>query len=116
MSDEKIEEMIQEKGLNAPRVTPQGIQDKIKAREFVVFHTHSGSVLRWCVLTMENGFTITGKPSASVSPENDDHEVGEQVAYENALREVWALEGYLLKQQLWEGDITYAGSSDLVLL
>lgn len=94
------EEMIQEKGLTAPRVTKEHIKSKIKSIEYVEHQTKSGSVLRWCCIEMENGFTVTGKPSASVSPENDNQEIGKKIAYENAYSEIWALEGYLLATQL----------------
>jgi len=93
------EEMIQEKNLNAPRLTPQTIQDTIKRCEF---HKLT-DVLTVCVLTLENGFTVTGE-SACASPENYDKQVGEKIARENAAEKIWLLEGYLLKQKLFEGN------------
>ena len=100
MTDEEIEVMINEKGLNAPRVTLAGLHDKIKNVEICKFISVSGQILRWAILTMENGFAVTGKASCSVSPENDNAELGEQIAITNAQDEVWALEGYALKDQL----------------
>ena len=49
------------------------------------------------------GFSITGSHSASVSPENDNQVIGENVAYENARREMWPLLGYALKDRLHRG-------------
>jgi hypothetical protein len=102
MDNEQLEKEIQEKGLTAPRVSLASIHEKMKTIEYVEYETRSGSILRWCVIELENGFTATGRPSVSVSAENDDVEIGEKVAYDNALNEVWPLEGYLLKQKLHE--------------
>ena len=92
------EEMIQEKNLNAPRLTPQLIQDAIKKCSY---HKLT-DVLTVCVLTLQNGFTVTGE-SACASPENYDKQIGEKIARENATEKIWVLEGYLLKQRLFEG-------------
>lgn len=81
----------------APKVTKALIEAKIKEVEYVTHGT-----LTWCVLHMENGFTITGKPSACVSPENYDAELGRKIAYENSFESTWQLEGYLLAQKLYE--------------
>ncbi|MFQ2373355.1 Gp49 family protein [Aeromonas caviae] len=125
MSDEQIEQMIQEKGLNAPRVTPQRIQDVIVSEHYFTaadgvsgeLHSHvcladpivdcrgipaSLALLTFCVLVLKNGFTVTGE-SACASPENFDPEVGRKAARQNAVNKIWALEGYLLKQALHEG-------------
>ena len=102
MNDKEIENEIQEKGPTAPRVTLNGMHEKITGSEIVKHISATGQVLRWAVLTMENGFAVTGKPSCSVSPENDDAELGEKIALQNAQDEVWALEGYALKQKLYE--------------
>jgi len=102
MNDKQIEQEIQEKGLNAPRVTLDNMHKAIKSVEIVKHVSIGGQVLRWAVLTMVNGFAVTGKPSCSVSPENDDQDLGEKIAVQNAQDEVWALEGYALKQKLHE--------------
>lgn len=96
MSEEQIEKEIQDKGLNAPRLTPALIDSKIKDK---AFHVFEGSCLTVCCLTLENGFTVTGE-SACVSPENFDAEIGETIAFEQARNKIWMLEGYLLKERL----------------
>lgn len=100
MTDEQIEQEIQEKGLTAPRVTKELIESKIEHVGYATYLTPTGSVLRWCCITMSNGFTVTGRPSASVSPENDDEEIGRKIAYDNAYDKIWELEGYLLADKL----------------
>ena len=63
--------------------------------------TPSGSVLRWAVLNLKNGFSVTGKPSAAVSPANDNEEIGRQVVIDNARNELWAYLGFRLKEQMY---------------
>jgi hypothetical protein len=98
MSEKEIEKEIQDKGLTAPRLTPELIDSKIKHAEYYVF---SGSSLTVCCLTLVNGFTVSGE-SACASPENFDEEIGKKISFGNARNKIWALEGYLLKQKLYE--------------
>lgn len=101
MSEQDIEKEIQEKGLNAPRVTPSVIDATIAEEDYHVFEKTSLTV---CCLTLQNGFTVTGE-SACASPENFDAEIGRKIARENARNKIWALEGYLLKSLLSNGSI-----------
>lgn len=94
----KIEKEIQAKGLNAPRLTPDLIESKIVKEEYYLLT----DVLTVCVLTLENGFTVTGE-SACASPANYNKEIGDRIARDNAREKIWVLEGYLLKQKLFEG-------------
>jgi len=98
MSEQAIEQEIQEKGLTAPRITPEHL-DKVIA--FENYHVFEGSQLTVCCLTLQNGFTVTGE-SACASPENFNAEIGQKTARNNARDKIWALEGYLLKQFLFE--------------
>jgi len=100
MNEEKLEQEIQDKGLNAPRLTPELIDLAIKSQ---AFHIFDGSQLTVCCLTLQNGFTVTGE-SACVSPENFNAEKGAKIAFENARDKIWMLEGYLLKQKLFESE------------
>ena len=99
MNEQDIEKEIQEKGLNAPRLTPELIDGAIKESRFHVF---GDTCLTVCCLVLTNGFTVTGE-SACASPANFDIELGEKIAYQKACEKIWALEGYLLKQRLFEG-------------
>lgn len=100
MSDEAIEMLIQEKGLTAPRVTPDDVKVNIVDVEYVRHVTSSGKVLRWAVITTKNGFAVVGKPSAAVSVANDNEQVGQEVAYLNSVSELWPLMGYALADRL----------------
>lgn len=96
MSEQDIENEIQAKGLNAPRLNPQHIDNTIAGE---AYHVFEGTNLTVCCLTLRNGFTVTGE-SAAASPENFDVEIGRKIARQNAREKIWALEGYLLKQSL----------------
>jgi hypothetical protein len=61
------------------------------------------NLLTICVLQLENGFTILGK-SAPASADNFDAEKGRRFAYEDAIKQLWPLEGYLLRQKLHDRD------------
>ncbi len=95
-NETEIENEIQAKGLNAPRLNPQMIDATIVAEQYHVF---PGTTLTVCALTLRNGFIVTGE-SAAASPENFDKEIGRKISRENARNKIWALEGYLLRSQL----------------
>lgn len=98
MNDQAIEKEIQEKGLTAPRVTPDLIESKIISEQYHVF---PGTTFTSCLLHLENGFTVHGE-SACASPENFDAELGRKIARDNAKNKIWMLEGYLLRERLSE--------------
>jgi hypothetical protein len=105
-----IEQEIQAKGLTAPRVTPQQIEETIVGEYFFTandgvlasaFHRDCTNIhcvlgrLTFCVLVLKNGFAVTGE-SACVSEANFDAEIGRKIARQNAVQKIWALEGYAL--------------------
>lgn len=96
MTDKDVEKEIKEKGLNAPRVTPELIESLIVKEQYHVF---DGTTFTSCLLTLKNGFTVHGE-SACASPENFDEELGRKIARDNAKDKIWMLEGYLLKDKL----------------
>jgi hypothetical protein len=57
------------------------------------------ALLTFCVLRLENGFTVHGS-SACASPENYDETIGRHYAKEDAIKQIWPLLGYELKTQL----------------
>lgn len=130
MSDKSVEQAIQAKGLNAPRIRPADIEASIASEHY--FTAQDGvfgltaveadalnpgtfvdevacegnsplSLLTFCVLVLKNGFTVTGE-SACASPENFDAEIGRRIARENAVAKVWPLMGYELRSKLAGGD------------
>jgi hypothetical protein len=102
-SEGAIEAELKTKGLNAPRVTPAHIDATI-AHEWA--YVVPGTTLTICVLTLRNGFLVTGE-SAAASPENFDAAIGRRIARENARNKIWALEGYLLKEKLYQSNLNW---------
>lgn len=98
MGDDDIEQEILDKGLTAPRLTPASIDATIVGE---YYHVFDGSTTTICCLILKNGFTVIGESSA-VSPNNFDAELGRKIARQSARDKIWALEGYLLKQRLYE--------------
>jgi hypothetical protein len=110
-----LEQEIQAKGLNAPRLTPALIDSVIASEWYInagegiaadefqppVPASHPLRQLTFCVLVLKNGFTVTGE-SACASPENFNAEIGRKIARDNARNKIWLLEGYLLRQRLHE--------------
>ena len=96
--EQEIERDIQGKGLTAPRVPPHQLDAKITGEQYHVF---PGTTLTVCCLTLENGFTVTGQ-SAAASPENFNHEIGRKIARADAREKIWQLEGYLLRERLYQ--------------
>lgn len=99
-SAQEIEQKVLEKGLTAPRITPDAIEANIVDVEIVKHVSKSGQVLRWAVLTTRNGFAVVGKPSCAVSSANDNDSIGEKVAIDNSKEELWPLMGYELRSKL----------------
>ena len=79
----------------APRVTLDSMETKIVTTTYLL---HEG-ILTLCILEMSNGFYVVGE-SAPASPANFDAELGRKFAYENAIRQLWKLEGYSLRDRL----------------
>ncbi len=123
-TDIEIEKEIIAKGLIAPRITPDDIENAIYSEHFfTAFDGRQGAIdngtyvgnerpeninrdlaflktKTFCILQLKNGFTVTGE-SDCASPENFNAEIGRKIARDNAKQKIWALEGYLLKQKLY---------------
>lgn len=97
LNEQQIEQQIQNKNLNAPRLSPEKIDAVIAKADYYVF---PDSMLTVCCLTLRNGFNVTGE-SACVSPANFNEELGRKIAYGHARDKIWALEGYALKEKLF---------------
>ena len=88
--------------MNAPRVTIEQIKEKIISEQYVVLPNGRTTV---CQITLENGFTVEGY-SACVSPENFNLKMGREIARDNAIEKIWPLEGYLLAEKMYRGELT----------
>lgn len=97
------------KNATAPRVSLADMEGKIATEAYftagaagdalnIPMHD-AAKLLTICIITMQNGFTLVGK-SAPASPENFDQEKGNRFAYEDAIKQLWPLEGYALREKL----------------
>ncbi|MEM8971343.1 MAG: Gp49 family protein [Pseudomonadota bacterium] len=82
----------------APKVTLEHIEDLITHERYEKYGT-----MTICLLTLRNGFLVSGE-SACASPENFDVAIGQRIARENAVRNIWPLEGYLLRERLYQAE------------
>ena len=100
-SEQIFEQRMKDLGLDAPRLTPQSIEDVILKSEYYVY---PDTQLTVCCIYLKNGFTVTGE-SACASPENFNEQIGQEIAFKQAKEKIWQLEGYLLKQRLFEAQL-----------
>ena len=77
-----------------PRVTREGMEKKIVAVDYF----HSGT-LTIATLVLRSGYRVTGTAGCA-DPANFNAEVGKRFAYEDAIKNMWPLEGYVLAEQL----------------
>lgn len=83
----------------AVQKTPNRVTlDSIHAKAVACDYLRSG-VMTIAVVTLENGYTVLGK-SAPADAGNFNEELGRKFAYEDAVRQIWPLEGYLLRERL----------------
>lgn len=105
------------RGREAPRVSLADLEANIAYRvSFIAGHAvlslpddfsrrsddgtpESLFTLTICLLVTRSGFTIIGK-SAPASAANFDAELGAKLAYEDAVRQLWPLMGYALRERL----------------
>lgn len=57
------------------------------------------STVTLCFVVMKNGYVVIGK-SAPASPENFDAELGKDLAFEDAVEQLWPLMGFALRDKL----------------
>ena len=116
----------------APRITPEVIEEQIAHEHY--FTAYEGVIgerfvhekgegpentlpvpdqlklLTICVLTLRNGFTVTGTAGVA-SPENFSKEIGQKVARQAAINQLWPILGYELRTRL--SKIRNVGDSEL---
>lgn len=92
-----ILEMLDARGPTGARVSDAALEEHVIMSEY--YHVVPETTLTICVLTLVNGFTVTGE-SACASPKNFDEVIGRTLARKMAKDKVWMLEGYVLRNSL----------------
>lgn len=80
------------------KVTLESMLGKVKSVTYTLLPDNRTTI---CQLTMENNYTVNGH-SACVDIANYNKELGEKYAYEDAVKQLWPLEGYLLAENIWK--------------
>lgn len=91
--------MDQQQDPNQPpqRVDMTHLLGKIKNTQYARL---PDSTMTICVLYLHNGHVVLGK-SACVDPEAFNQAEGEKYAFEDAINNLWPLEGYLLQEDVY---------------
>lgn len=103
-------EVLSAKGATHPRVSLADMNEGVASEHYInAGHAvrtedpldldHPLSLMTICFLTMKNGFVVLGK-SAPASPENYDEDKGRTFAREDAIRQLWPLMGFSLRDRL----------------
>lgn len=95
ITEQEIEQELKDKGLNAPRLCPEHIDNVIISETYTVLPSGKCMI---CELTLKNGFTVRGE-SACVSKANFNKDIGKKISKQNARDKIWQLEGYLLQEK-----------------
>ena len=80
------------------KVTLERIYSKIVDETYT--RLPSGKVLV-CELILKNGFSVRGE-AAVVDVANFDEDIGRRISKENAIKQIWQIEGYLLQEELYK--------------
>lgn len=104
MQDRDMEKEIQDKGLTAPRITFDHIEELANQLTFET-HVYAGTTTTVATAFLD-GFSVATEISACASPENFDAELGAKYAIVKAKTaaksKLWELEGYRLQRSLLE--------------
>lgn len=95
-SEVKLEDQLQAMGMKAPRVTPAMVDAMI---EGVEFHALSDTHVV-CKITLFGGRFHTTGESSTVSAENFDKELAEQISYNKARGNIFPFAGAILANDL----------------
>lgn len=111
MSSLDVSEALGAKGATHPRVSLSDLNAAIRQEHYFTAGEAVAAMaqptepespldlLTICILVLHNGFTIIGK-SAPASPENFDADKGRTFAREDAIRQLWPLMGFALRERL----------------
>lgn len=93
MTDEQLDQAIADRPYE--KVTKEGIEARITGVDYTVL---PNSTVTICNINLENGFSVRGE-SACVDTRNFNMQIGQEIAYRDAFKKLWELEGYLLAEQ-----------------
>jgi len=96
-----------EQNANSNRVTKESIEARIASVNYR-YLDH----LTICIIVMTNGFMVVGK-AAPADPSNYNPDVGKRYAYDDAFKQLWHFEGYLMCERLHQVSAAVQASGDI---
>lgn len=79
------------------RVSLEALKEKVSNVEYI--YPTSIPHMTICVILLDNGYALQGM-SAPADPENFNEKLGQDYAYEDALKKMWALEAYVMRDAI----------------
>lgn len=76
------------------RVSLESMKKRVSTVEYI--HPQSIPHMTIAVVILDNGYALQGM-SAPADPENFNAKLGEEYAYEDAMRKLWSLEAYVMR-------------------
>lgn len=84
--------------MNPNKLHISDLLSKVVAVSYILLHDQRTTI---CQVTVVNGFTLVGTSSV-LDIANFDNKIGEKVSFDDAIRQLWALEGYLLAEKHYQ--------------
>jgi len=94
------------------RVTPAAVDAEITDEDYLSNHQLSGGRVTFCILTLSNGFTVTGE-SACADPAAYDEDIGRDLAKGRAREKVFELLAFRLRDELHRERLHQAAQREL---
>lgn len=82
------------------RITLEHIERQIIAEDY---HLFENTLMTVCCLTLRNGFNTIGT-AACADPAIFSRDLGKAISRKDAVSNIWQLEGYRLKEAIYQGD------------
>lgn len=76
-----------------PTITKEQIEALITHIEYITHVSPSGRLIRWCVITLQNGVSVSGSHQV-LTPEHDNIEISQQAAYDDAMSVLYPQDSY----------------------
>lgn len=76
-------------------------KEKLEGEIANVEYQRVGATVTICVITLVNGYTVTGE-SGCIDPSIFNEAMGKEIAYANAFDKLWGILGYAEKQRWYE--------------
>ena len=79
------------------RVSLEGMKKQVASVEYI--YPKSIPHMTICIIVLKNGYALQGM-SAPADPENFNEQLGQEYAYEDAMKKLWPLEAYVMRDYI----------------